>query len=69
MRFENQGGGGWFKSSISNGSGGTNCVEVRHTVDGTQIRDSKNPDGPVLSFTAAEFTAFVDGAKAGDFDR
>ena len=35
----------WRKSSFS-GSGG-NCVEVRQ--DLAAIRDSKNPDGPVLT--------------------
>ncbi|HKT05478.1 MAG TPA: DUF397 domain-containing protein, partial [Rugosimonospora sp.] len=34
----------------------------------TQVRDSKDPHGPVLEFTAAEWSAFVDGAKGGEFD-
>jgi hypothetical protein len=32
------------------------------------VRDSKNPDGPVLVYTAAEWDAFVQGVKAGQFD-
>jgi hypothetical protein len=37
---------------------------------GTEIavRDSKDPDGPVLRFSRAEWTAFVAGARAGDFE-
>lgn len=51
----------WRKSSYSDGSGG-NCVEVTH-LDTQQvaIRDSKDPDGPVLVIAAAEFAAFLDG--------
>ena len=33
------------------------------------VRDSKNPTGPALIFTAAEWDAFVSGAKDGEFDR
>ncbi len=31
------------------------------------IRDSKDPDGPALVFTADEWRAFVSGARAGEF--
>ena len=58
----------WRKSTRSGGSGG-NCVEVAYPGDGTiRVRDSKNPDGPVLTFTPAEWDAFLDGAKDGEFD-
>ncbi len=43
------------------------CVEVGHDGADVLVRDSKNPDGPVLRFTAAEFDAFIDGAKRGEF--
>ena len=56
----------WFKSSLS-ASG--NCVEVRFTDSGTQVRSSRDPDGPVLSFTRAEWDAFTGGAQLGEFDR
>ena len=40
----------WRKSSYS-GNGGGNCVEVGTGLPGKiGVRDSKNPDGPVLSF-------------------
>jgi hypothetical protein len=53
----------WRKSARSNGSGG-NCVEVADLPDGgVAIRDSKNPQSPVLWFTPAERLAFVQGVK------
>jgi hypothetical protein len=33
------------------------------------VRDSKDPDGPALIFTPAEWDAFIIGAKEGEFDR
>lgn len=60
--------GAWFKSSRSGQNGA--CVEVLHEVDGgTLVRHSKAPDGAQLAFTEAEWSAFIDGAKAGEFDR
>jgi hypothetical protein len=32
------------------------------------MRDSKDPDGPWLNFTKAEWAAFLDGVKKGEFD-
>jgi hypothetical protein len=32
------------------------------------IRDGKDPDGPVLTLTPAEWDAFVAGVKDGEFD-
>ena len=32
------------------------------------VRDSKNPHGAALIFPAAEWDAFVGGAKDGEFD-
>jgi hypothetical protein len=58
----------WRKSSRSNGNGGNNCVEVAVLRQGVAIRDSKNPSGPALVFTPAEWAAFVHGTKQGEFD-
>ena len=58
----------WKKGSRSNGSGGSNCVEVAILDNGIAVRDSKNRTGPALMFTEAEWTAFVDSAKDGEFD-
>lgn len=46
------------------------CVEVfvdRH--GGASVRDSKNPDKEPLEFNADEWSAFVAGVKAGEFDQ
>ncbi len=44
------------------------CVEVGHDGADVLVRDGKDPSGPVLRFTAAEFAAFLEGAKGGEFD-
>jgi hypothetical protein len=55
------------KSSFSNGT--AECVEVAKTPDGGRaVRDSKNPNGPIHFFTPGEWSAFVQGVKAGEFD-
>ncbi|MGV9920509.1 DUF397 domain-containing protein [Streptomyces cellulosae] len=53
----------WRKSTYSNGSGG-NCLEVcdAHTAV-VPVRDSKVPDGPVLTVTAPAWTSFVASLK------
>ncbi|WP_405577860.1 DUF397 domain-containing protein [Streptomyces sp. NBC_01190] len=57
----------WIKSGRSNQSG--NCVEVASLPDGSvAVRNSRFPDGPALVYTRAELTAFVEGARDGDFD-
>ena len=48
----------WFKSSYSNDSGG-NCLEVAPCPHTIHIRDSKNPDGPVLTVSDESWAAFV----------
>jgi hypothetical protein len=57
----------WTKSSHSATS--SECVQTRLDGDEVWVRDSKDPDGPVLKFTGPEWDAFVDGAKDGEFDR
>ena len=58
----------WIKASRSAGNGGS-CVEMRRHQGMIEIRDTKaNGLGPILRFTAAEFDAFLDGARAGEFD-
>lgn len=46
---------------------GGSCVEVGHHGDDVLVRDGKDPDGPVLKFTRAEWEAFVAGVQAGEF--
>jgi Domain of unknown function (DUF397) len=56
----------WAKSSYSGSEGGS-CVEVANLLNGGRaVRDSKDPDGPVLRFTADEWRAFVRGLKAAN---
>jgi len=58
----------WRKSSHSYALG--NCVEIREREDGgTDVRDSKNRDGPVLRVAANAWAAFLQGVRAGDVDR
>ena len=56
----------WHKSTRSNGSG--DCVEVAKLTDGVAVRDSKDPNGPILTFAASEWLAFLAGARDGEFD-
>jgi uncharacterized protein DUF397 len=58
----------WFKSSYS-GSGNDQCVECR-VIDGVGVlvRDSKNPEPSLLRFARGEWSAFLGGVKAGEFD-
>ncbi|GAA2458038.1 DUF397 domain-containing protein [Actinomadura vinacea] len=58
---------GWRKSSHSAEQGGQ-CVEVAVGERVILARDSKMPDGAVLSFEAAEWTAFVREVKQGGLD-
>ncbi|MGW1261215.1 DUF397 domain-containing protein [Streptomyces drozdowiczii] len=56
----------WNKSKRSGGGSGGDCVEVAKLQGGRAVRDSTNPDGPVLFFTDAEWTAFTGGVQDGD---
>jgi hypothetical protein len=59
----------WAKSSYSNGDGGA-CVEwaPAHVAAGTiPVRDSKDPRGPALHFTADAWRAFVSAVRGGEF--
>jgi hypothetical protein len=54
----------WRKSTYSGGEGG-DCLEVAEghpTL--VPVRDSKNPDGPRLTFRAEAWTAFLAGVRA-----
>jgi hypothetical protein len=57
----------WRKSSRSASSG--NCVEVAANLPGViAVRDSKDPDGPLLTCTPAQWTAFTAAVRSGEFD-
>ena len=58
----------WRKSSRSNGGDDQcDCVEVAELPGRVAMRDSKDPTGPVLAFTRAEWRAFLGGIHAGEF--
>jgi hypothetical protein len=49
----------WRKSSYSGSNGGA-CVEVAGNLPGVvAVRDSKDPHGPALVFTRADWAAFL----------
>ncbi|MFC3500047.1 DUF397 domain-containing protein [Micromonospora krabiensis] len=57
----------WFKSTRS-GPNCDNCVEMQFIGDGqVQVRGSKNPTGPVLTFTSGVWDAVNGGAAEGEF--
>jgi hypothetical protein len=56
----------WLKARASTANG--ECVEVASATGHIAVRDSKDPDGPVLLYTRGEFRAFLDGARNGEFD-
>jgi hypothetical protein len=58
----------WLKSHYSNATG--ECVELAALPNGEiAVRNSRFPAGPVLVYTQAEITAFLAGAKDGEFDQ
>lgn len=58
----------WHKSTYSNLNG--SCVEItRLSSERIGVRDTKDGGiGPVLIFTGTEWSAFIAGAKEGQFD-
>lgn len=68
MTTTNQRAPTWRKSSYSGQNG--DCVELADLGAGlVGVRDDKlGDDSPVLRFTRAEMLAFLQGAKAGEFD-
>lgn len=53
----------WRKSSRSNNGG--DCVEVADNLsDIVGLRDSKDPSGPILTFSPTAWTTFIRATKA-----
>lgn len=60
----------WRKSSRSQSDSGQ-CVEAGPLADGSgrvAVRHSHHPDGSVIVYTRAEWSAFLAGARDGEFD-
>ena len=55
----------WHTSSAAPGECGR--VEIADMGDHVAMRDSANPEGPVLIFTAFEWACFLDGVAKGEF--
>lgn len=55
----------WHRSSRCESD---TCVEVAHIDRTIAIRDSKDVNGPVLTFSAQEWAAFIAGVRNGEFD-
>lgn len=56
----------WRKSSYSGDNGG-DCIEVATTPTAVPVRDSKDPDGPQLTFTTNAWDAFIAAVKREEF--
>jgi len=54
----------WRKSSFSSGNDG-NCVEVAFLGDSVGMRDSKNPDGAMLTVDRSGLTSLLASLKVG----
>lgn len=57
----------WRHSSFSLGAEQT-CVDVAFPGAEVLVRDSKDPHGPILRFTAREWTVFLLGVRNHEFD-
>jgi hypothetical protein len=55
----------WRKCTLSAANG---CVEVAFIGRQVAVRDSKDRRGPTLVFSLAEWVAFIDAARNGEFD-
>ena len=56
----------WLKAHSSSANGA--CIEIASATGNIAIRDSKDPNGPILVYTQSEFSAFLEGARKGEFD-
>jgi hypothetical protein len=56
-----------YKKSLSSKNGGGYCVGVALLNDKVSVINTKSK-GPTVEFTLNEWTAFLQGAKAGEFD-
>ncbi len=57
----------WRKASFSSTNGG-DCIELGEGLaDVTPVRDSKDPHGPALLFTAEAVAAFLAAIKSDEF--
>jgi hypothetical protein len=55
----------WRKSTASSPG---ECAEVAFVAGSVLMRHSQSPTGAVLTFSPAEWTAFLAGVRNGEFD-
>jgi hypothetical protein len=55
----------WIKASRSTAN--SDCVEMRRHSGAVEVRDSKDPHGPLLQFSGAQFAAWLAGADSGEY--
>ncbi|WP_329584191.1 DUF397 domain-containing protein [Kitasatospora sp. NBC_01250] len=66
MLTQNFRGARWRKSTFSGDSG--DCIEVADGLPGLlPVRDSKDPDGAALVFSAEAWRLFLAGVRTGGF--
>ena len=53
---------------VSRTCDGGACVMVARQGDRVVFGNTRHPNGPVYTYTRAEWNAFLAGAKLGDFD-
>ncbi|MEU0481454.1 DUF397 domain-containing protein [Streptosporangium sp. NPDC006013] len=54
----------WRTSSLSGSNG--QCVQVAFLGEYVAVRDSKHPQGPVLTFRTGQWSAFISELKSGE---
>jgi hypothetical protein len=57
----------WRRTSFC-GPEANACVDVAFGPAAVAVRDSKDPSGPVLLFTTAEWAGFLSGVHNGEFE-
>jgi hypothetical protein len=57
----------WKKSTRSGSSG--SCVEVADNLPRVMVRDSKDQQGPKLSFAACQWSDFIESVRSGTISR
>ena len=60
-----------WRTSTKSASNGGQCVEAGSLADGSgrvAVRHSQHPEGSIIIYTREEWTAFLAGAKDGEFD-
>lgn len=53
---------------MANRCNGGECIRVASRGDDVLFSDSKNPSGPFLTYSKAEWQTFAEAIRQGDFD-